>query len=258
VPKTKAIVNRFDGTSPAVDRYETRYFKYLGNIRETGGTILDAFRTKNIASIENAIRNLGDSIKNHIFLIGMGCVIIERERLYADAAYSSYLEYARHLYEATGLSPQRISAAKIIVERFLDHHAELKKHGFNLERNSNKLLYLENALDNHGNKNEVFRHIAGDTFREFLAYARTPDGKRALPVPPPKIKIEEGKILIDGKNILNFPAGIPETEKADIGKYLAEVYTIRAAGNEPFILETYDSGERRAIENFLKQHRAKK
>jgi hypothetical protein len=75
--KQKAIENRFDGSFPVSDRYESKYFKYLGN--EADGDILDAFRTRDIVKIERSLKSLADSIKNHIFIIGMGCVIIDRE-----------------------------------------------------------------------------------------------------------------------------------------------------------------------------------
>jgi hypothetical protein len=259
--KEKAIVNRFDGSFPVSDKYDTKYFKYFGNVRETSGDILEAFKTKDIFKIEGAIKNLTDSMKSHIFLIGMGCVIIDREALYADAGFHSYLDYAKHLYEATGLSPQSISAAKIIIERFIDYNSELKKHGFNLENNSNKLLYLENALENHEDRTEVFKRVANDTFREFQAYGRTPDDE---PVPRrlPKIKIEKGRILINGKNILNFPKDMPEREKETLGGYLSEVYAIRAAGNAPLVVETYDENEARVlkkrIDTLLKEIRSEK
>jgi hypothetical protein len=257
--KEKAIVNRFDGPFPARDRYDSRYLKYLGNVRETGGDIMEAFRTKDIFKIEGAIKNLADSMKNHIFIIGMGCVIIDREALYADAGFHSYLEYAKHLYEATGLSPQTISAAKIIIERFIDYNSELTRNGFNLENNSNKLLYLENALENHEDRREVFKRVSSDTFREFQAYARTPDGEPA-PRRSPKIKVEEGRILVNGKNILNFSKDLPEREKKALGEYLSEVYAIRAAGNEPLVVEAYDGREARALRNriaaLLKEIRA--
>ncbi|MDR2743098.1 MAG: hypothetical protein LBB98_13230, partial [Treponema sp.] len=74
-------------------------------------------------------------------------------------------------------------------------------------------------------------------------------GQKALPPPPPKIKIEKGKILVDGINILNFPDALPEPEKETLGKYLSEVYAIRAAGNEPLIVEAYDEREARALKN---------
>jgi hypothetical protein len=155
VARTKAISNNPDEALGAIGRYDSKYLKYLGGVKDTGADVLDAFRSRDITRIEQTVLSIADSLKNHIFLIGMGCVIIDREGLYADAGYSSYLEYAKHLYEKTGLSPQSFSASKTIVERYIDYNADLKKHGFNFERNSNKLLLLENALAAHENRNEV-------------------------------------------------------------------------------------------------------
>ena len=93
-----------------------------------------------------------------------------------------------------------------------------------------------------------------------MAYSRTPDGQKALPQPQPKIKVEKGKILVDGINILNFPDTLPDLEKETLGKYLSEVYSIRAAGNEPLVIETYDDREARTLKNriaaMLKEIRA--
>jgi hypothetical protein len=259
--KEKIIINSYDSLFPGRGRYESKYFKYLGNVRETGGDVLDAFETRDIFKIESAIKKLADSIKSHISIIGMGCYIIDREALYADAGFHSYLEYAKHLYEAAGLSPQTISAAKIIIERYVEYYSELKRNGFNLENNSNKLLYLKNALENHEDRHEVFKRISSGTFREFQAYARTPDGK-PLPLRPPKIKLEKGRILVNGRNILNFPKDMPEKEKEALGGYLSEVYAIRASGNTPLVVEIYDENEARVlkkrIDAFLKEMRSKK
>lgn len=256
--KIKAVANAFDGAVSATDKYETKYFKYLGNVRQGGASLLDAFKTRDISNIETAIKRLTDSIRNHIILIGMGCVIIDREGLYADAGYNSYLEYAKHLYEETGLSPQAISAAKIIMERFIDYNSELKKHGFDIERNSNKLLHLETALENHKNRSDVFKHICNDTYREFLDYARSGDTRRALPPPIPKIKIKEGRIFVDGKD---FDA-LPNSVKKIVEQDFSQVYSIRASGNAPVITQVYDEREARVlknkIENFVKEMRSKR
>lgn len=258
--KQKAIVNFYDGPRTVTDKWEGKYFKYLGSLRDTGGDIIAALGTHDIQQIKKAIKNLSNSINNHVVLIGLACVIIDREQLYADAGYRSYLDFVKVMYEETGLSPQSFSAAKIIVERYIDYNSELKKHGFTIDRNTNKLLFLEAALANHSNRNEVFKHIAHDKYVDFVAYAKTPDGRKALPPQQPKIKIEGDKILVDGINILNFPDTLPEPEKETLGKYLAEVYTIRAAGNEPLVIEAYDEREARTLRNriaaMLKEMRA--
>ena len=257
--KQDIIINRYDGPWPLPDKYEAKYFKYLGTLRDTGADIIQAFGSHDIRKIKKAIKNIANSINNHVVLIGLACVIIDRERLYIDAGYKSYLDFVKVLYEETGLSPQSFSAAKIIVERYIDYHAELKKHGFTIDRNTNKLLFLETALANHANKEQVFKHIAEDKYVDFVAYSKSPDGKKVLPPPLPKIKIEKGKILVDGINILNIPDALPAEEKETLGKYLSEVYAIRAAGNEPLVVETYDEREaralRRRIDNLLKTMR---
>jgi hypothetical protein len=247
--KQKAIVNRYDGPRPHQDKYEARYFKYLGTLRETGEDIIAAFGSRDIKKIKQAIKDISNSINNHVVLIGLACVIIDREQLYIDAGYKSYLDFVKVLYEETGLSPQSFSAAKIIVERYIDYNSDLKKHGFTIDRNTNKLLFLEAALANHANKNEVFRHIAQDKYVDFVAYSKTPDGRKALPLRQPKIKVERGKITIDGINILNFPDELPEPERETLGKYLTEVYAIRAVGNEPLVVEAYDEREARTLKN---------
>jgi len=258
MPKTETIKNQYDSPFPPMDKYVSKYFKHLGNIQETGTDIIRAFSTKNISEIEMAIRNLANSIKNHIFLIGMGCVIIDREALYVDAGYRSYLEYANHLYEETGLSPQSISAMKIIMERFLDYGSELRKHGFSLEQNSNKLLYLENALENHADRSEVFKHITNDTFRDFQAYARSPNLKKPPAKPLPKIKIINGKITVAGKKYEELSDKLKQTVEKDF----SDVFGIRYLGNEPVITQAYDEREAKAlkkgIDSLLKTMRAKR
>jgi hypothetical protein len=57
--KEKAIANRYDFP---VDRYESRYFRYLGNVLETGDSLAEAFKTKDIARIEAAIKNLANKV----------------------------------------------------------------------------------------------------------------------------------------------------------------------------------------------------
>ena len=258
--KQKAIVNQYN--TSLVERYESRYFRYLGALRETGGDIITAFSSHDITKIKQALKSISNSINNHIFLIGMACVIIDREQLYIDAGYKSYLDFVKVLYEETGLSPQSFSAAKIIVERYINYNPELKKSGFTIDRNTNKLLFLEMALANHADRTDVFRHIAQDKYVDFVSYAKTQEGKKALPPPLPKIKVEKDGILVDGVNILNFPEGLPVDEKEMLGKYLSEVYAIRSAGNKPLVIEVYDEKEARAlkkgIDNLIKAIRTQR
>jgi hypothetical protein len=188
----------------------------------------------------------------------MSCLVIERENLYQKAGFRSYLEYSVRLFEKLELAPQTLSDAKNIMAAYVDHYRGLSKHGFKLGRNAHKLRYLEEALQNHTDENEVYNRATNATFREFVDWARR--SPAALPPPKPKItiKIDGGKIFIDGQNILNIPETIPEKVRESVTRDLAETFRIRASGNEPFIVETYGRGEQRAIDTFLKKYRAKK
>ncbi|MDR1072864.1 MAG: hypothetical protein LBL45_04225 [Treponema sp.] len=53
--KQKATANQYDGSRPLVDKYETRYFKYLGALRETGADVIAAFGSRDIKQIKQAI-----------------------------------------------------------------------------------------------------------------------------------------------------------------------------------------------------------
>jgi hypothetical protein len=154
----------------------------------------------------------------------------------------NYFEYAKHLYEEIGLSESGISTAKTIVEHYIDYYAELKKFGFNFERNSNKLLHLENALVAHKDRGDVFKRICNDTCREFKEYSRTIEGRLALAAVP-KMKINEGKIIVDGKKFEDLPVPIQKTIEQDF----TSLYSIRAAGNAPVIVEAYDERETRML-----------
>jgi hypothetical protein len=100
VAKLKAIVNQYDGPRPPVDKYEAKYFKYLGTLRETGADIIAAFGSHDIAQIKQAITSISNSINNHVVLIGLACVIIDREQVYIDAGYKSYLDFVPVVVEA--------------------------------------------------------------------------------------------------------------------------------------------------------------
>ena len=156
-----------------------------------------------------------------------------------------------------GLPPQTLSDAKIIAETYIDWFSELKRAGFKIEGNAHKLRFIKIALENHPKKqDEVFERAAMSTFREFTVWAKS-RGRKA-PEYNPTVKVTANRISIDGRNILNFDEDLPVKEKENIAGYLSAVYKIRESGNEPFIIDTYDAGEQRAILNFQKKYRSTK
>jgi hypothetical protein len=262
VAKQEIIQNIFDGLpeAAALDRIDKKYLRYVQDFQ--GAAVQDAytaFRTKDIGKIEKTLRKLAESRNTAAYLIGLGAVIIEREKLYRQAGYTSYIEYTRHLFEDIDIPVSTLSDDKIIMEKFIDYHKPLLKAGFRLERNANKLRYLDIALENH-DEDEVFRRIASDTFAAFRDWAQSRVITEHKPEPETRVdvKIEGNKLLIDGKNILNFPKDIPPKIRELVSGDLEKTFSIREGGNQPYIIDTYDKGEQLAINNFLKQYRAKK
>jgi hypothetical protein len=259
--KQEAIQNLFDGV-PAIqsDKLDKKYLQYVQQFQGAAADdALNAFRTRDITKIEDALKNLAVSRTTASYLIGIGALIIEREKLYRAAGYRSYLEYTQHLLEDLDIPVSTLSDDKIIMEKFIDFHKSLTNVGFILEGNASKLRYLETALENH-DEEEVFNRIAHDTLRSFITWAQRPALIEHKPEPETRIdvKIEGDKLLIGGKNILNFPKNVSPKIRELVSGDLEKTFSIREGGNEPYIIDTYGRGEQIAIDNFLKQYRAKK
>ncbi len=253
--KTREVIKNVFEPGRQSDKYHLQYLQSL-QLGETGSKAIEAFRAKDITLIDDGLKLLADNARSSILLIGIGCLIIDRERLY-EPDHRSYLDYALHLYENLGMAPQTLSDAKIIAEVFVDRFSGLKKAGFKIENNAHKLRYLEAALANHADEEpEVYSRAANETFIAFKEWALS--SERSSERYSPKVRVTATKITVDGKNILNLSEDLPEKERRNLAEYLGAVYSIRATGNEPFIVDTYDKGEQRAILNFLKKRREEK
>lgn len=258
--KQVPIPNVFDAGYPQLDKYHLQYLKGLYDDSTTTDTIIEAMRSKNRQAIESVIKDAADRMKSSILVIGIACVIIDREALYAGTGYSSYLSYALSLSDLAGIPPQTLSDAKIIGEVFIDYFDRLKKVGFVPQGNAHKLRFLPRALENHPDaQDEVFKRVAKDSLMKFKEWAIAPENEEKPPKEPSvKVEVTDSKIMVDGKTVLNFPKGLPAKEKNMLASYLTTLYQIRAVGNEPFVVSTYDHGEQRAIMNFLKKYREKR
>jgi hypothetical protein len=220
---------------------------------------LSAFKSKELNTIENTLKKLAVSRSTASYLIGIRALIIEREKLYRAAGYHSYLEYTQHLLEDLDFPVSSLSDDKIIMEKYIDYNKPLIKAGFTLEGNATKLRYLDAALENH-DEEDVFERVAHDTSRSFISWAQHPKIIKHKPEPEVRVdvKIDGNKLLIDGKNILNFPKNTTPKIRKMVSTDLGKTFSIREGGNTPYIVGTYDKGEQTAIDNFLKKYRAKK
>ena len=258
--ETVPVKNVFDGENTQLDRFDKKYLKFMQDYQnKTALEAYEAFRTKDLPTIENTLKQLTYAVTSNMYIIGLGCVIIERERLFIKAGYVSYFEYAQYLFDDADLPTSTLSDAKIVMEKFIDYNQKLRKAGFKLERNANKLRYIDEALKNH-DEDEVFQHIVTDTFKKFKDWALR---KSLIEHKPEKetqldAEIRGDKLLIDGKNVLNFPKNLPEDVRELIKTDLQKTFTIREGGNQPFIISTYGKGEQIALDNYLKSIRSKK
>jgi len=98
-----------------------------------------------------------------------------------------------------------------------------------------------------------------DSYRKFREFAskEAPSGKESA-VFIPEIKVTARRVTVDGINLLNFSRDISEPIREELGGYLKRIYEIRSRDNVPHIVDVYDEGEARAIENYLRRHRQEK
>jgi hypothetical protein len=254
------IKNEYDDGGVLVpNRFERKYLKFVDDFSQRdvlADEIFEALKSKDVEKIEASMISLANSIRTNILLIGLTCLIIERENIYKKAGYHSYLEYSQTLLEKLQMSNQSLSDSKIIMGAYIDHYKGLQKHNFRLERNAHKLRYIDEAISNHSNLDEVYNRAANSTYREFVDWARFK--KKDLPPPMPKVTIKNGLIVIDGKKYEDLPDVLKKTIEQDF----TDIYMIRAEGNEPVVTPVYDQQEARAlrksIDTLLKQMRKKR
>jgi hypothetical protein len=253
----KPIKNEYDGDILVPDRFEKKYLKFVEDFAQRdvlADQIFDALKSKDIEKIEASMVALANSVRTNILLIGFTCLIVERENIHKKAGYHSYIEYSQTLLDKLQMSNQSLSDAKVIMGAYIDHYKGLQKYNFRLERNAHKLRYIDEAISNHSDLDEVYNRAVNSTYREFVDWARFSKGK-ALPPPMPKVKIKGGKIVVDGKKYEDLPDVVKKTIEQDF----TDIYTIRAEGNEPVVIPAYDQREARAlrksVDTLLKQMR---
>ena len=258
--KKAVLKNEYDGPLSQLNKIDRKYLRFVKEYSQPDSIaeqVFEALKSKDIGQIESSLTTVANNMRANILLIGLSCLIIERENLYREAGYRSYLEYSVVLFEKLEIASQTLSDAKNVIAAYIDHYKGLIKHNFKLGRNAHKLRYLEEALRNHANPDEVYHRVATATFREFVEWARL-EKKRRLPPPMPKVRIKSGRILVDGKKYEDLPDVLKKTIEQDF----TDIYAIRADGNEPVVTPAYDQREaralRKAIDTLLKQMRKKR
>jgi len=246
-----------------LDVYHRKYLRYFTDdfTDRASMNVFTALQSKDIETIEECLKDVSETTSNFLMLIGLSCMVIEKERLYENTEFGiSYLRYAEHLFGELNLSMSTISEAKTIVENYMTYYKQLTKAGFVIKRNSNKLLHLPDALENH-DEDEVYTRIVNDTYKGFRDWAlRKNIARTHSPGPDYKVdaEIKGNRLIINGKDILNFPRGTSKEIKEMVRLDLQKTFSIREGGNLPHIIATYGRGEQSAIDGFLKKYRSKK
>lgn len=220
---------------------------------------LDYIRSDDLATIEDGIRDTMRGVDVSQLVLALAFAKIDREALYIQAGCKSYLEYLDGAEDRLNMSRQSMSDYKRIGEIYIEYKTQLQEAGFKEEGHLHKLRYLPRALEHHPKK-EVFNRLVRDSFRRFVSYA-LPEGSRISETQQqyaPQIQVSEGRIIVDGKNILHFDPELPETARDELTEYLTHIYEVRATGNKPYILNVYDDQEALAVERFLARRRARK
>jgi hypothetical protein len=258
--KNAVIKNEFDGLASQVDKLDRKYLRFVKEYNRPDSiaeSVFEALKSKDIEQIEVSLSVVSNNMRSNLLLIGLSCLIIERENLYRKAGFRSYLEYSGRLFEKLEMAPQTLSDAKNIMAAYIDHYKGLSKHDFKLGRNAHKLRFLDEAFANHSDENEIYEKAANATFKEFVDWARV-NRKKALPPTMPRVMIKDGKIYVEGRKYEELPDNMKKTIEEDIGN----IYAIRSGGNEPVVTPVYDQREARAlrksIDILLKQIREKK
>jgi len=259
--RQEVIKNEYEGST--ADKYDKKYLKYLPALPQNSviSGVIDALRTSDLPTIEKSLIPVSNIANSSMYLLGITCLIIERERLYEGTEFGwSYLRYAEHLTENLNIPIATISEAKLMMEIFVDYNKPLAKAGFKIEKNASKLRYLPEALENH-REDAVYEKIVNSTFKEFRDWAQKKSVAHKFK-PGADLRVDAdikgNQLFINGKSILNFPKGLSRDLKEIIRTDLQNTFSIREGGNLPLIIATYGKGEQTAIENFLKKYRAKK
>lgn len=242
--KAEVIVNEMEGQTALVE-YELPPNEI--------DLVLDFVDSEDLETIEQGIQKIEHATDILALAQGIAIVKIESEGLWRQGGYETLQGYREAQNERLGLSRGAISQRRRIAEAWLANRKLLAK--VELDGNISKLAYFQKAIELRENKREVLEHFKKDTFREFVEYAN-PSYPRGSELPEVEAAIRDGKLIIDGDPIMEVYEDVDADEKEFVIQVLRAAYKARKANCIAQVLPVYDAGEARAVENFLKKHRA--
>jgi len=214
----------------------------------------DFLYSDDLDTVEIGARTLARSSELLALITGMAIIRIENDGLWMQAGYNNLREYRIHQAARLGMPRQTISGYRRVAEAWLANRKLLAR--VPLEGRVSKLVHFQAALDYHQDHKLVMDHFKADSYDDFKRFAR-PDLKQDR-LQPVNFTMSDTGILIEGEPVLLWPDTFPEPDRDWLGGILGRAYQARAGGNLAHVVEVYDQGEARAVDNFLKKLRAAK
>ena len=219
---------------------------------------IDLFYSEDLKYIENGIKNLNDfSSKSWLLSAILIYTLIYDKGLFAKTGLSWY-EYSKQARERLGLDEREISEQLSSARFFIRHHKELERQGFHPLGNYNKLCHAELAEKLSGDVHAVIKHIVNDTWSDFKLWYSSFKEKKALPVNEnyrDDIVVKNSRFYINKVEAVKVSDKIPKADKAQIEKYLAQIFEIMKNGDVPAIVSTYNEKEARILPRLRDKYR---
>jgi len=213
-------------------------------------------QSDSLEEIEGGVSRINAGIDILALVQGLAILKIEREGLFFQAGFKTSAQYFREADARLNMPRQTISQRRQTAEAYLQFRKRLSRT--NLSGHVSKLRYLPRAAELHG-EGEAVETFKAASVRSFIEYATGEEERPySLELPAISASINRGRVMIDGKSIAAIDEGLEEEEKTFFIDILRGAYQARKSGLLPHIVPVYSKGEARAIDNFLKKHRAKK
>jgi hypothetical protein len=214
----------------------------------------DFIQSDSLEDIEEGIRTI-DRTTGMLRII-QGLAILKAESLWDQSGLSSLQAYREAANKRYGMSRASVSNLRKIAYAWSDNVRLLRK--IDLAGKAFHLLYLDTAIQRYQDKKLVVDHLKKDSARDFAAWARGDSDEPRVVLPDVDLTYARGKLALDGEPIMAFEDSLPEAERSFIGRLLKAGYKARRGDCIPHVVSVYDEGEARAVDNFLKKHRAEK
>lgn len=251
-PKQESLINYSD----LIEDAKQTAVSIMGE--QADNNVIGVFYETDLQEVEYKIRYLNDMASK--------CWLISAIALYA-------LIYDKGLYQQSGLawndylkeSKSRLNMdSRDIAESlasarfFMKHHKELERAKWNPVGSARKLARAELAVELSGSVKETIQHLAHDTWAEFNEWYSSFKEIKQLPQSDKlrdDIVIKNGKVFVDGNQIVDVNKNLPQKEQDYIKEYLATAYNILKQGYEPAIIAVYDKKEAKRLERLRDKDR---